>query len=386
MRTQLKSLILTLFASTLITTAGVQPTAHAAPGNGVPFQQLQQRTDELTGAVETLAKQMGGGDQAVIVDCITASINDVLVNASPAGRLTIIVEGSCTEDVTITRDDVTLQGGSGTVDGQITINGARRVFIKNLTVTGSGAGISGIENASFTVENSTIDRNGAAGIEVLEGAHADINNNTITNNGQANLPDSGRGVIVNNAGSATIAANTIQGNRSDGVGVFNGAFARVQDNTIEGNGRPQVFEAGIQVSRAVVRANRNIITNNGYAAIEVFNDGSYRTGTFLNAFDTQDNIGPFEVIEGVGPGKVALDIGQASYVDLRQVHVKGTVFVGRQSMLQVRGDNVLPNQTCSTIEGALSVFGFNSGARLRTTNVTGPTFGLIDGPTTCPPF
>ena len=270
------------------------------------------------------------------------------------------------------------------------------MVIRNLTVTGSGAGVVGTENAAFTVEDSAIDSNGEAGIAVENGAYATITNNDITNNGQAALPDTGRGVIVNYDGSATINNNNILNNRSDGVGVFNGSFARVQSNTIEGNGRPLVFEAGIQVSRAVVRGNRNVIRNNGYAAIEVFNDGSYRTGTFLNAFDIEDNLGPFEIIEGVGPGKVALDMGQASYVDLRQVNVKGSVFVGRQSMLQVRGDNVGSNLTCSTIDtagGTLSVFGFNSGARLRTTKVTGIAFGLIEPPPLpgpipipCPPF
>ena len=136
----------------------------------------------------------GLGANAATVNCGTDTIGDVLAAATPGGRLTITINGTCTENVTITRDDVTLEGngGSDVVDGQISINGARRVMIKNLTVTGPGAGISGFENASFTVEESTIDANGTDGIQVHDGANANILNNTITNNGQASLPDGSR--------------------------------------------------------------------------------------------------------------------------------------------------------------------------------------------------
>ena len=326
---------------------------------------------------------------AAVVNCPKQSIQKEVDKAN--GPTTIIIKGVCVEDVTIKKNDITLEGDGGTVEGTITIRTARWVVIRNLTVTGSGAGVVGIENAAFTVEDSVIDRNGEAGIDVEDGAHATIRHNDITNNGQAALPDSGRGVLVNDGGNANIIDNDILNNRSDGIGVFNGSFARVEDNTIEGNGRPAVFEAGIQVSRAVVRGNRNIIKNNGYAGIEVGNDGSYRTGTFLNSGDILDNIGAFEVIEGVGPGKVAIEVFRLGLADLRQVLVKGTIFVGDHSHLSVRGDDVLPTQVCSkydtTATGSLQIFGFNSSARFRATNVTGSIFGgPIGGSTVCPPF
>ncbi len=52
-------------------------------------------------------------------------------------------------------------------------------------------------------------------------------------------------------------------------------------------------------------------------------------------------------------------------------------------MLQVRGDNVGAT-ICSTIDGNVSVFGFNSGARLRFVNVTGTVSGTINGSRFCP--
>lgn len=334
------------------------------------------------------------------VDCADpdASVQRVVdsLTEPPGDRpATIVVRGSCTEDVTIKRDNLTLQGDGGTVHGTITILGARQVVIKRLTVTGSGAGIVGADNAAFTVEDSVLHHNDTDGIIVENGAHATIRRNTITHNGQVELPDRGRGIFLNNSASAGITENTIEDNRSDGIGVFNNAFANVRENVVQRNGRPDpICDAGIQLSRARVRANGNIIRDNGCAAIEVFNSSDYRTGSFLNAVEQPDNEFPFEQIEGVGPGKRAVDMGQASYVDLRQVHVRGSVLIGAQSMLQVRGDNVGPDLQCSTIDTAGGVFevsGRNGLLRLRAVNITPPGSvvifgpnGQIDGATSCP--
>ncbi len=68
----------------------------------------------------------------------------------------------------------------------------------------------------------------------------------------------------------------------------------------------------------------------------MFNFGTYRTGSFINPTQP-DNDGDFETIS-VGGGDFAVDIGQMSFIDLRQVLVTGNVSVGRNSMLQIRGD------------------------------------------------
>ncbi len=114
----------------------------------------------------------------------------------------------------------------------------------------------------------------------------------------------------------------------------------------------------------------------------MFNFGTYRTGSFLSP-SQPDNDGPFETIS-VGTGVVAVELGQMAFVDLRQVEVTGNLLVGRQSMLQVRGDNVGTSETCSLIDGDVSVFGFHSSARLRFVDVTGTVSGDISGPASCP--
>ena len=55
----------------------------------------------------------GLGANAATVNCGTDTIGDVLAAATPGGRLTITINGTCTENVTIERNKVTLQGGSG---------------------------------------------------------------------------------------------------------------------------------------------------------------------------------------------------------------------------------------------------------------------------------
>jgi hypothetical protein len=328
------------------------------------------------------------GSRTRFVDCADpdASLQRVVdrLTDRPGDRpATIVIRGSCTEDVTIKRDNLTLAGDGGTVHGTITILGARRVVIRGLTITGSGAGVVGTDNAAFTVEDSFLHHNDTDGIVVDNGAHATITRNR------------GRGIHVNHGASAEITKNTIEDNRSDGIGVYNDAYASVRENLIQRNGRPDpICDAGIQLSRARVRANGNIIRDNGCAAIEVFNSSDYRTGSFLNSVEQPDNEFAFEQIEGVGPGKRAVDLGQASYVDLRQVNVRGSVIVGGQSMLQVRGDDVGPNLQCSTIDTAGGVFqvsGRNGLLRLRTVNITPPGSifvfgpnGQIDGGTLCP--
>lgn len=321
-----------------------------------------------------------------------SSVQAVIDKMRHRRALSIVIQGTCTEKITITTDDLTLMGhaSGGTIDGSVHIVGARRVTLTNLKVTGAGSGVVGEGNASFTVDSSEIDANDGDGVVVSSGASASLKDNRITNNGQAaTVSTLGHGVQVVGGASANITDNVISDNRSDGVGVFNDSYARLESNLIERNGRANVFEAGVQVARARVRASGNQYRDNGYAAIVVYNDGNYRTGDFLSSTDAPNNALPFEIIEQ-GAGSVAVELGQMSFVDLRQVQITGSVTVGHKSMLQIRGDNVGPDLRCSNIDGDLSVGGLSALARLRNTNVNGTVFvgndALLNGQTVCQPL
>jgi hypothetical protein len=95
------------------------------------------------------------------INCATETIGEVLANAAagPGGRLTIIVNGNCTEDLTIERDRVTLKDGTLTGTGAdqpvIEILGARGIVIDNMTVQdGASHGILATRSADVTVVNT----------------------------------------------------------------------------------------------------------------------------------------------------------------------------------------------------------------------------------------
>lgn len=291
------------------------------------------------------ANAQPAGVRTVNVVCPANSLQAAVNNAK--GPATIAFKGTCEEDVVVRKDDITLDGQrsgeletAGVISGSLTFDGAQRGVIRLAKITGPGNGI--------------IATNGAS---VL------IHDNTITENGSFDDVYSG-GVLVEKGSSAEIRDNHVTNNTSSGVGVFNGGFAQITRNFIAGNGRTHAFESGIDVARAMVRGESNEIVDNGYAALSVSNDGSYRTGAFLFA-EQPDDPGCCELLSiGDREGQIAVDASNMAYVDLRQVHIVGDVFVGRQSMLQVRGDQI-DAENCSTFDGNLDVSGFNSGAVLR---------------------
>ena len=334
---------------------------------------------------------------SVIVDCaLGQTIQDALGKKNPDRPLTVAIRGACTQNVSVTRDDVALIGEGGVVNATISIVGARRILIRTLTVSSPiGAGLFVTDNAAVTVEDSFLDGNGTDGIVVRNGAQATLRRNHLAENGRAGVPDTGRGIHASHGGSVDAEDNTIADNRSDGVGVYNNSYARLVRNTIERNGRFETGDAGVQLGRSRARGGGNIIRNNtGIAALTVGNHSDYRTGTGLNAVDFPDNEFPFEIINHpVGSNRVAIDVNNASFGDFRQVNIVGSISVGDHSMVQVRGDQVGPTQ-CSTVDstgGFISVSGRFGLLRLRATNITpGPInvnapFGLLENPVVvCP--
>lgn len=189
------------------TVTGLAPTAYAQPGQSAPFEQLQQQIDGLQVQVQGLVEQIiqNGGGQMVTVDCPEDSIGDALAQAKPGRALVLTVTGTCTENVTIARDDVTVQGG-GQVVGQITVDGAQRVTISGVTVTGPGNGIEARANAAIIVRNATIENNEISGIDVRQGAFALIDGNVIRFNTECEIlvRDSGHTRVLNNMIEASL--------------------------------------------------------------------------------------------------------------------------------------------------------------------------------------
>lgn len=213
------------------------------------------------------------------VNCgVGESIGMALGRGGGRHPLVVVIQGTCTENVTITRDDVTLQGDTAT-GGAITaanpaldtilINGARRIVIEGLTVTGGRNSIAGGRGAAFTVQNSTIQDSAGAptsngnGVKVHQTSQAVIHNNVIENH-----PNTG---ITVEASNATITANTIRRNQGQGgILVFNSGSARIgltDADTPAGNLIEQHPLDGVQVtnsSSAILYG--NTIQGNGFGA------------------------------------------------------------------------------------------------------------------------
>jgi len=208
------------------------------------------------------------GTLTATVDCGKGElVADALGRGAEGQSLVVILRGTCNENVSVVRDDVTLQGdptADGTVNGPdpatdtITVTG-RRVTIDGLRITGGLNGINAVGASSLTIQNSIIQGTGRTGVVFFRGASGTVDNCTIQNNprdGVAiesasatvtnnSVSQNGRaGVLVTDSGSARIgvsnrnaaAGNTISGNGSNGIHLSIGATAFIGANTISGNG------------------------------------------------------------------------------------------------------------------------------------------------------
>ncbi len=242
--------------------------------------------------------------------------------ANPLGRSTPLVlriRGTCSENITIDRDDVTLEEGlaGATILGGIIIDNARRVVVADLTITGSPTS------------------------------------------------PAADGILVTNGSSATIRSNIITGHQFYGILVQHGSFARVEQNQVRNNG---LFisdgDGGIGVRlNSNVRALENTIEDNFVSGLQVFDSSSYRSEGDTIKMSTATP----------PPGVIfdAVNIFRGGgYADLRRVTVSGQVSVQEQSQLQFRSA-VLNNITVnSTVGGNISV-GRLSYFRQRGTTLVG---------------
>lgn len=229
---------------------------------------------------------------SVVVDCSRGeSIAQALEKKNPDRALTVVVRGACTEGVVLARDDITLVGDGGRINGSVTIAGARRAVVADLEITNpAGDGIFITDGASATIRNNEINDSAGYGIFVRNASFAVVNDNRMLRNG-----------IVNNANVD-----------ASGIGV-------AQGSTVRGRG--------------------NQIAENANTGVEVFDNSFYRSEGDRIAMRTS------------APGRSAVDTFRAGFVDLRGVTVNGQVFVNQQSQLQARN---LP-EAASTFTGNISV-------------------------------
>jgi hypothetical protein len=280
------------------------------------FALAQEATAAGRGLVSPPAGPCDGAGICTVT-CGVQTISEVLANAAsgPGGRLTIIVNGNCTEDVTIGRDRVTLKDGTLTGTGAdqpvIQILGARGIVIDNMTVTGPVSppgvkdGIVVTGNADVTIMNNSIVQNhGRNGIDAKNSASVTVTNSIVQGNGR-------NGIDLGTSSSAIISGSQIKNNIRHGVGVGDSSSAHIFDNIITTNGRDGVtvvntghVTLGPDFGFTALEQPGNTITNNARNGVQVIWNSSTRLTA--NTITGQ----PFDDV--TFPGGADLQIGSSS--------------------------------------------------------------------------
>jgi len=340
------TLTMTLLAGILFSLTGGLSVAYANPGQGVPFQELQKQIDALGDKVEALEKQVSNDDKEVRVVCPGGSISDVLKNAPVAGRIIITVEGTCTEDINITRDDVTLRGGSGEVMGQISIDGARRIEIEGLRVTG---GISAEREATLLVQNSTIEVSGTTNaVAVIHGGFVELIGNPLISS------DQGCAILVDSGGEVRLQDNALiqsshSGDTCSTLGVYRDGLVRlrggnvlknlagsfvldaIQGSTVRQDGGSDVFEGLVEFA-SDTSADIRMAQITGNVRVTANSALRFRNSTVTGVLDIS-NMSNVDLERGVvmtGETHVGWN---SNLLMRRQASLTGNVYVAARSQL-----------------------------------------------------
>lgn len=236
----------------------------------------------------------GGGSPVaeILVQCDRGdSINEALSLAPGYARWTVIVQGVCTEVVFIAADNVTVKGDpviGGRVEGRFTVDGARRVRIEDLTISGSDRGIRVNFGAYVRITNVTIENMSRTGIFAFNGGIASVEGSTIlgpTEDGivavegavldirNSIIDGADFGISVSNGATLNLETSIIKGATLDGLQMSSGSSARLVDNEITDVARNPINI----VQNAFVRIrNSTLIASNPREEAILLDGGSIR--------------------------------------------------------------------------------------------------------------
>lgn len=223
-------------------------------------------------------------DRTVTVDCASGdTIAKALTRGDDRKSLTILVNGTCSENVVINRSDIkvaaaaagaTVVGPDGAID-VIRVTGSR-VTIDGIAVTGGRNGITADGAAGLIVQNALVQATGRNGITYAHGASGIVDTVTVTGNARDGVAiDAAQGTVINsqvtqnarhgvgvfNNGSARIGidnfnnpgGNVISANAQNGIHIVFGSTALIAMNQINGNGTsadPAALKIGINLTSA----------------------------------------------------------------------------------------------------------------------------------------
>jgi len=348
---------------------------------------------------------------SAFVDC---GAGDTIARALSRGderkSLVISIQGSCSENILVSRSDVTLLaaapgatviGPDPTVD-TIRVTGSR-VTIDGLTVTGGRNGVAGDGAAGLAVRNAAVQSTGRSGVIFIQGTSGLVDSSTVTGNPRDGVAiDSATGVVVNsqisqngrmgvgvfNSGSGRIGidsannagGNTISANAVNGVHIVFGSAAVVGMNQIMGNGVGAAGGTGINV----VSASADIVGGNTVSG----NNGTGINLRSSSALIGDANFGLTTVNTVSGNGTAASQGGVSGFLgssmSIRDAVITGNFGFGliatTRSSIQIQSTTIQNNLPvgASTGDGIRVVLGSALFAQTPNGVVTGNAgFGLL---------
>ncbi|MFQ5962149.1 MAG: right-handed parallel beta-helix repeat-containing protein [Candidatus Methylomirabilales bacterium] len=292
------------------------------------------------------------------VDCNDGdTITETLEDADPGD--TIRVTGICQETVTITTDRLTLDGqGSAIIDGSggsqdvVTIDGARGVTLTGLTIQNGREGILGINAATFTVDNTTVQGNSSHGIELVR-ASATLTNINSSQNGRA-------GVLIARNSLIALTNSTLHNNLT-GLVVFSNSTARLFGTNVMSDNLTQGSTVGL--GGAVFSIGSTILANdNGAEGLFLLQDGNIQLigGTLEASRNGTDGINLLQnssIILGIQAFGVPGTVVTSDNVRNGIIAASGSDVAGSQIMPLTSRDNGaagvrLDDRSSATISGA----------------------------------
>jgi len=250
--------LLTLVTQVAVAEETVDPEARSKAANAQQeATQAQQGVSNVAGGLVALQARVAALEAIITappppisdltVDCDAGDLIQTAVDqATPGTSLTITVNGTCTEDVVVTANDITILGvnldGHVPVDGivgTIHVRSADRVTINGLIINNDSSpnqtGVSANRGAAVILNNLIVSGydQGGYGIVVSRNAHADINWVDVSN------PATGEfALFIGDGGSARISNSSFSSENGaaingSAIGLFRAGNARLDGgNTI----------------------------------------------------------------------------------------------------------------------------------------------------------
>lgn len=306
-------------------------------------------------AIQLAKPQQPSGPQNITVDCGAGqSINQAIQQADPNEPLTINVQGTCTEAVTVSRDDVTLQAGSpdagitapSSNDTALMFNGARGASVQGLTLSGGRAGI-GAYGALFRAQDVHI--TGADnGVQSGGNSVASLMNVTID--------DCNFGIGAGSGASIGIVGGSITGCQFFAVNVLNGADVSLNGGVTVADSK---FQGVVADNGGSIEINGATISNSGNTDvmalggnITINGSDTLVTGSTFSGAAASDGGNVFVTngarISGNGGGGVSADSGGHLLVQDGGIIENNTgpgISLSGASSLRMRGGAIVRDNT-----------------------------------------